>query len=124
VKFVLGQSDIDLARNRTRGISVRLSGKVLDPLPARGLREVPAASYELPSQVLSVEGGGRIAMDPANPGKTLQPVFHAEVVLPSTIDALDFIGRRAWLRLDHGAEPLVWRLYRGLRQVLLREFNF
>jgi putative peptide zinc metalloprotease protein len=36
---------------------------------------------------------------------------------------LERVGARAWVRFDHGAQPLAMRWYREARQVLLQHFN-
>jgi hypothetical protein len=34
-----------------------------------------------------------------------------------------WIGGRAYVRFDHGEEPLGWRLLRGLRQLFLHRLD-
>jgi len=86
------------------------------------VREVPAASGRLPSAALGTRGGGLFAVDPTDSdGVTiLQDVFHLELQLEEPIDRL---GGRAYVRFDHGQEPLAQQWYRTLRQLFLSRFH-
>jgi putative peptide zinc metalloprotease protein len=124
LRVVLLQDEIDPVRSRTSAVAVRIAGQLDEIYIASTVREVPAAGYALPTKALSTDGGGRVFLDPRDPSgmRTLQAVFQLELTVPGS-EAADFIGRRAWVRFDHGAEPLPGRWYRGLRQVFLREFS-
>lgn len=124
LRVVLNQDEIDPVRSSTRAVTVRLAGRMGRIYPVESVREVPAASHSLPSRVLSTEGGGRAFLDPRDPSgaRTLQSVFHLELVL-DTAETADFVGRRAWVRFDHGPEPLPARWYRALRQLFLSKFS-
>jgi putative peptide zinc metalloprotease protein len=54
--------------------------------------------------------------------KAFQKIFLFDLELP-TYEGLYNVGGRVHVRFDHGKEPLVWRLYRGVRQLFLRRFN-
>lgn len=124
LRVVLLQDEIDPVRSRTAEVAVRIAGRLDEIYTASEVREVPAAGYTLPTRALSTEGGGRVFLDPrdASGMRTLQAVFQLELTVPGSA-AADFIGRRAWVRFDHGAEPLPGRWYRAVRQVFLREFS-
>jgi putative peptide zinc metalloprotease protein len=124
VRVVVDQDDVDLVRTHTRGIEVRLAEKVSDIFDATILREVPAASGELPSLALSERGGGRIALDPRQTDKpvALNPVFHFELTMPADGAELH-IGGRVHVRFDHGATPLGQQAWRALRRLFLRRFT-
>ena len=124
LRVVLLQDEIDPVRSSTQDVAVRIAGRMDEIHVAEGLREVPAAGYTLPTKALSTDGGGRVFLDPRDPSgmRTLQAVFQLELTVPGS-DAADFIGRRVWVRFDHGTEPLPGRWYRAVRQVFLREFS-
>ncbi|MFO1319639.1 MAG: PqqD family peptide modification chaperone [Burkholderiales bacterium] len=124
VRVVVEQDDVDLVRTRTKAIEVRLAERVPEVVEAKVLREVPAASGELPSLALSERGGGTIALDPRNTEKAvaLNPVFHFELQLPPDSTELH-IGGRVHVRFDHEAEPLGNQAWRGLRRLFLRRFT-
>ena len=122
VRAALAEYDAAFLRAGTRGEEVRLAG---DPrtLQAERVRDIPAATHELPSAALGDKGGGPHATDPADTEgmRSQEPVVLVDVTLPAT--SLERLGGRAWVRFDHGAMPLAARWYRQARQVLLQHFN-
>lgn len=122
VRAALPEYDAAFLRTGTRGVEVRLAGDAAT-IPAKMVRDIPAATHELPSAALGDKGGGALATDPADTDgvKTQEPVVLVDVALPET--ALTRVGNRAWVRFDHGATPLAARWYRQARQVLLQHFN-
>ncbi len=123
VRAVVADEDIALVRQRARAAAVWL-----DEWPGRSLRagvrrEVPAASFKLPSAGLADVNGGSIVTDPTDGEhlRTLQPVFTVDVALADA--TLERLGGRAWVRFDLGAEPLAWQWSRALGQLLLRHFG-
>jgi putative peptide zinc metalloprotease protein len=123
-RVVVLQAQIDLVRKQTRGVDVRFPERIAQSIPARVMREVPAATDQLPSRTLSMEGGGNIAIDPRDAWgtKSFQKLFLFDIELP-TQAALFNVGGRVYVRFDHGREPLVYRWYREIRRVFLRRFN-
>jgi len=123
VRVVVPQTDIDRVRNGTRRIEARLSHDIKQVLPARIIRQVPAASADLPSLALSLEGGGRFALDPRYPDKpqAFEKLFQFEIGIPGLES--DLIGERVMVRFVHPPEPLVARWYRLLRRLLLSRFD-
>lgn len=124
VRVSVPQSEVDLVRQRTASVQIRLSERVGDPLAGVLMREVPAASSELPSPVLGTTGGGAIVIDPSDERglRTVEKVFQFQVGLPSGTRDL-FVGARAYVRFSHGSEPLAFRWYRSARQLLLSQFS-
>lgn len=123
---VVSQRDADLVRRHTERVELRTVGDVWNLIRARIEREVPAATQDLPSLALSLAGGGNIGLDPgAAPGgeaRALTPLFQFELALDG--DALPgTLGRRVFVRFDHGLEPLAQQWYRGLRQIFLQRFT-
>jgi putative peptide zinc metalloprotease protein len=124
VRTVVPQADIALIRERTRGVEVRLAERFDDPVPATILREVPGASERLPSPALGQAGGGQVAVDPRDTqGVTaIQKVFQVDLEIPTHFPLLN-VGGRAYVRFDHGAEPLASQWARQLRQLFLARLN-
>ena len=116
------QSDIGLVRGKTEDVAVRLSDQIDRTLAATIVREVPAASGHLPSAALSTRGGGLFAVNPADSSgtSTLEDVFHFELQIDEPISRL---GGRAFVRFDHGSEPLAQQFYRSMRQLFLSRFH-
>jgi putative peptide zinc metalloprotease protein len=125
VRVVVPQEDVDLVRQRAAGVQVRLVETLADARAAHVAREVPAATADLPSGALSLAGGGGVATDPrAADGQTsFQSLFLFDVALDSLPPTAARLGGRAYVRFDHGAEPLARRWFRRIRQLLLERFD-
>jgi putative peptide zinc metalloprotease protein len=123
-RVVVSQSDIDLVRQRTKEVRIRFAEKIAETQAAVIKREVPAATDQLPSRTLSQQGGGEIAIDPRDTQgvKAFQKLFLFDIQLPEHVQVYN-VGGRVYVRFDHGWEPLIWRWYRGLRQLFLKRFN-
>ena len=122
IRVVVRQADIGLVRSQTHDVTVRLSDRVDRVLKASITREVPAASGRLPNAALGTNGGGSFRVDPADSAglTTLEDVFHIELRLEVPVPRL---GGRAYVRFDHGMEPLAQQWYRSLRQLFLSRFR-
>lgn len=125
VRIVVDQDDVDQIRSRTLKVEGRLASAISSVVPAKVVREVPAASSDLPSMALSTDGGGNIALDPnekndANP-KAFKKNFLVDVTLVHT--PLTRIGERAFIRFVHPPETLAEKWCRGLRRLLIYKFN-
>jgi putative peptide zinc metalloprotease protein len=124
VRTVVPQAQIGLVRERTNGVAVRLAERLEDPVPATMRREVPGASERLPSPALGQSGGGQVAVDPRDAqGLTaMQKVFQIDLEIPVGLPLLN-VGGRAYVRFDHGAEPLLFQWVREFRQLFLARLN-
>ena len=73
---------------------------------------------------LGTQGGGHVAVDPSDREgrKTLQKYFQVDIELPVE-DRRLHVGGRAYLRFDHGWEPLGFQWYRRARQLFLSRLN-
>jgi len=121
-RVIVSQFDVDQVRNHLQRIEARLAGAIDQRVEARLVREVPAASNDLPSLALSLEGGGSVALDPRqqqNP-RTFERFFQFELALPGI--AVDRVGERVYVRFEHEPEPLAFRWYRAIRRLLLNKF--
>ena len=114
------QNNINLVRDRTREVKIRLADNIGQVIPATIKREVPAATDQLPSRALGTSGGGRIAADPQDESglTALERVFQFELALAETAST-DYFGQRVHVRFDHGSEPLASQWQRSLRRLFL-----
>ena len=123
LRVAVEQDVAALVRDDTHSVSVRLAELPGEGFPARVLRAVPAATEKLPSAALGDFAGGRLPVDPADQDhlRTPAPVF----VIDLTLDRppLERAGGRAWVRFDHGWQPLAVQWGRQLKQLFLRHFN-
>jgi len=122
VRAALAEPDGHLVQQRLRHAEVRLADAPGEVLPALRTGELPAATRQLPSAALADAAGGPYASDPAEKDglHSLQPVFLIDLTLPA--HTLARVGGRAWVRFDHGSEPLAWQLYRRAAQLFLQRF--
>ncbi len=124
VRAVVPEGEIDTVRTLTRQVAVRVDGTPWSVTrDANVTRTRPAASRQLPSTALGEPTGGPFPIDPSSKDGDLSLIsfFEVDVELPSSSRA--YVGERAWVRFDHGAPPIAERLWRNLRQLLLRHFN-
>jgi len=103
---------------------VRLVEHIADTVRASMKRIVPSASEQLPTAALGTQGGGQVVVDPGDKEgrKALQRYFQIDVELPASARALH-VGARAYVRFDHGWQPLGFQWYRRARQLFLSRFN-
>jgi putative peptide zinc metalloprotease protein len=123
-RVVVTQRDQDRITQRVDAVELRLVSAMQTVLQGRLIRVVPQASHQLPSKVLSVEGGGLFTPDPSGITElsTRERLFEYEVELPLPVTEA-MIGSRVFVRFDHGRETLWTQLGRRIRQLFLRRLN-
>ena len=123
VRVVVPQSDVDLVRNRTQSVTLRYASGLGVSVPATITRAVPAAQFDLPSTALSTQGGGGVVLDTSTgQPRALEGIFVFDLAPMRGAGPL-LLGSRVYVRFDHGAEPVGYRLLRTIRQVFLSRFN-
>jgi putative peptide zinc metalloprotease protein len=124
VRVVVPQAEGALVGRRTRRVEIRSADRIGRPIQAQIQREVPAATDELPSMTLSLQGGGKIGLDPSRvgDGKALEKLFVLDLELPPGVQA-NYLGGRVYVRFEHQPEPLADQWYREIRRALLKKFN-
>lgn len=123
-RVVVTQQDQELISQHLEAVELRVAGALDAVWPGKLLRAVPQASHELPSKVLSVEGGGQFRTDPLGVTalSTRERLFEYDVLLP--IPATEAgIGSRVYVRFDHGRETLWAQFSRRARQLFLGSLN-
>ena len=123
VRAAVAEEDAYLVRNRARHAVVRLAEAPGVTLHAVVSGDMPAATRRLPSPALADRGGGPYASDPADKDgvQSLEPVFLFDLTLDGR--DLERVGGRAWVRFDHGYEPLAAQGYRRAAQLFLKHFS-
>jgi putative peptide zinc metalloprotease protein len=124
VRAVVPQHAVALVRQQTKSVELRLSGAVSAVIDSVIERQVPGALDKLPNAALGSMGGGDIPVDPraGDALTTFQGVFQLDLDLPQAVTG-EIVGNRVFVRFDHGTEPVAFQLYRGVRRLLLRQFN-
>ena len=122
-RAALTQEEVGLVRQSLARVEIRLVSNLAKTLPATIIQEVPAATRELPSQVLGAQGGGRLAVDAAIGGtRAAEDVFLVDLgVADSTWSGR--YGERVYVRFVHPAESGAIQLYRALQQLFIRSFS-
>lgn len=124
VRIAVDQDDVERIRRRVTKVEGRLAGAIGTVIPATVVREVPTASNDLPSQALSVAGGGLIAVSPEGGGrkpKSIRRFFTFDIALKDA--PIRRVGERAFIRFTHQPETLGDRWIRSLRRLLLSKFD-
>ena len=123
---VVPQAAVDLVRQNTRRVELRVAGDVWTELTATIRREVPGATRDLPSLALSLAGGGEIGLDPeaaaTGAAVALSPLFQFELALPADYP-ITALGSRVYVRFVHPDEPLADQWYRVIRRTFLKQFS-
>ena len=130
VQVIVPQAEVDLVRQMTRRVELRLVERVAQVIPATVRRVVPAATSQLPSLALSAQGGGDVSLDPGNGRDTAHP-NDAKAASTLFLFELDIgadplplaIGSRIYARFERAPETLAAQWYRALRGVLLKRFS-
>ncbi len=73
---------------------------------------------------MSVEGGGRLALDPSEQEvpTAFKSFFEFEIVIADVHSPR--IGERVYARFMHSPEPLGYRWLRAVRRLLLEQLDF
>jgi putative peptide zinc metalloprotease protein len=123
IRVAVPEYDALLVQQSAQHIEVRIADAPGVPLNAVLIREVPAATMQLPSAALGNRGGGPLATDPSDSDglRVLEPVILLDLQLPAS--HLTRVGARAWVRFDHGSTPLATRWHRRLKQVFLKHIS-
>ncbi|ULX56238.1 PqqD family peptide modification chaperone [Ectothiorhodosinus mongolicus] len=123
---VVPQRDANRVREDLRKVSLQAADTPGRLHSARLVREVPAATDELPSMALSLQGGGRIGVNPQPDSegmpRALQQLFVLELTLDDPEPISAFLGQRVHVRFAHSPEPLGRQIYRVVRDVFAERF--
>ncbi len=124
---VVPQGAADRMRRDLQGVEMRAVDNVWHGHPATVLREVPAATRELPSMALALEGGGRIGVAPPQTEgerpQTLEPIFVVELALDEAEAFAQTLGSRVFVRFAHSPEPLAMQGWRVVRELFMQRFG-
>ena len=124
VRVVVPQDAIGLVRQNVENVEIRFVEHINQTYITNVSREIPAATYKLPSKALAQQGGGRIQTDPFDEGgtKTKDQYFQFEIALPENVKT-SHIGQRVFVKFNHGKEPLAMQWYRSFEELFLNELG-
>lgn len=123
IRAAVPVEDAFLVQQQTIAAEVRLIERNQGEMVANLRPSGQAATRRLPSPALGDRAGGPYATDTADKEGVmlLEPVFLFDLSLPG--EGLERVGQRAWVRFDHGFQPLAMQAYRRLSQLFLKHFN-
>lgn len=137
VRTLVPPEDIDRLRQRVTGVQIRPGFDEHTVYPGHIIRIVPSATQELPSPVLSLEGGGDLPLTAAEggtgadsrlgviqpvAGQLATPMFEVDVACDARFP-FPFLNGRALVRFDLGTESIGMRLIRWVRLTFLRDLH-
>ena len=125
IRAYVPEDEIEYFGDRTVSVSIRFDEAPWTRLDSAVLqREVPKSTHLLPSPAFSTATGGPFSPDPTAKDKDaiLDSIFEIDVAPPPDF-TVERWGERVWVRFNHGASPLIERLYRAARQVFLGRFH-
>lgn len=124
VRVVVPQNAIGLVRQKVENVELRFVEQMHNAYHTDITREIPSATYKLPSKALAQQGGGYIQTDPFdNEGtRTKDQYFQFDVTMPDAIEA-SHVGQRVYVKILHGYETFALQWYRALKELLLDELG-
>ena len=129
IRTLLPAHVVERVRDDTRRVQLRLPGHQWDAAGSL-LWVSPSSDHAIPSAVLSVQGGGHVAVDPSAPTDDGSPrAFRRHYRADFAAGELRqeggslHLGGRVHVRIEHAPEPLGYRLWRDLRRSFLRLFE-
>jgi putative peptide zinc metalloprotease protein len=123
-RVVVNQAEVDGVAGSGDEVALRMVHAPDRELTGQVVRQVPAGNEHLPSRVLSLQGGGRVAVDPRDPAglRTLERMFQLDVELESDASPILY-GQRVYVRFAHPPQPLATQFYRAMRRLFLTHFD-
>jgi len=124
VRVVVPQNAIGMVRQNVKDVEIRFIDQMNKAYHADISREIPAATYILPSKALAQQGGGSIKTDPFDPDgiKTKDQYFQFEVTMPEVLDA-SLVGQRVHVKFLHGYQTFAMQWYRSFKELFLDELG-
>jgi len=123
VRVVVSQADAARVGSGVLRVEARPRSAPGRIVSAQIIRQVPAATDDLPSMSLSLQGGGRIGLDPSRPGnKSLETLFVVDLALPPAAKP-GALGGRVHVRFVHAGEPLGLQWWRAGRRLVMGRFS-
>jgi len=103
-------------------VEIRPADRIGHPIQARIRREVPAATDELPSMTLSLQGGGKSGWIRASRGrKALEKLSCSTSKFPG--EQANYLGGRVYVRFEHEPSPSRISGCARYARTFLKKFN-
>lgn len=123
VTVLVSQDHISEVRDNIERIDVRLSSDLSSVHRAYIKHIYPSSTKLVPSQILTVEGGGDIVVDPqyTDELRAFDPHFKLIIDIPSK--EASRLNERVHILFRHKSEPLAYRFLRSVRREFLRRLD-
>ncbi|SES23708.1 putative peptide zinc metalloprotease protein [Vreelandella subterranea] len=126
IRALLPTHRAETVRSDATSVALRLPGS--DATLASHLQWVsPRSTFEIPSEILTRDGGGQVALNPQaeQPLTAFRRHYLADFSAEALVDNASMLqlGSRVHVRIEHPSEPLGYRLWRSLRRAFLRLFD-
>ncbi len=124
IRVVVPQNAIGLVRQNVEHVELRLVDNMDKTYYSDISREIPAATYMLPSKAFTQQGGGSIRTDPFDTTgiKTKDQYFQFEVAMPENLK-VSLVGQRVYVKILHGYESFTMQWYRSFKELFLDELG-
>ena len=124
IRVVVPQNAIGQVRQNVEDVEIRFVDQMHKTYHTDVAREIPAATYKLPSKALAQQGGGKIQTDPFDTDgvKTKDQYFQFDLTVPENLK-LSLIGQRVYVKIKHGNESLALQIYRSFEELFLDELG-
>ncbi len=125
IRTLVEQGDAGLVRDRLESVRVLVADNLEQEYGAHLVRQVPAASDQLPSPVFSTQGGGQVVLRPdATEGeaRAMNTLFHIELAFDQ-LPEQPKVGQRVHVKFLLGYEPVGYQVLRRARQLFLSRFQ-
>jgi len=128
IRAVVDQAALGSVESGILEVHVRLAQSMRSALQASVALQVPSCSHKLPSAALANTGFDGFDVDQIDAQgevRTLEKVFHIELVFDDSTDELQQVpmGTRAYVTLQHAQEPLAHRWIRLSRRLLIKHLS-
>jgi len=122
ISVPIPQDHLDLVRTGVEHVQARFVSHNDVIYEGHITQQVPAASRDLPSAILTTDGGGLIARDPkfTDGIRSFEYYFLIQVDLPGA--SKHWLDERVYVLFEHPPEALIFRWYRSVRRVFLKRF--
>jgi putative peptide zinc metalloprotease protein len=124
IRVVVPQNAIGLVRQNVENVEIRFVDQMDKAYRTTIAREIPSATYKLPSKALAQQGGGAIQTDPfdSDGTRTKDQYFQFDVTMPDNLDA-SLVGQRVYVKFLHGYETFASQWYRSFKELFLDELG-
>lgn len=124
IRTLISQENIDPILEHIAGIDISVVSEPGKIFTGTIVSRNPQSTFQLPGKALGTAGGGKILINPEDSSQmsTLEKMFQLDIVLDEPLEN-SFPESRAYIKFQHGFQPLLFRWTRSLQQLFINEFR-